>query len=103
MFDDINDIFFILSTLLVSLCSSIPILQVMGKRRSRALTVKSASLPATIRSSTMYPRFSVFLPARFVARVTERITYDVYLMRKQDVIDKLDKVRFDQWLSRCLY
>uniref|UniRef100_A0A0R3S4W0 Tudor domain-containing protein n=1 Tax=Elaeophora elaphi TaxID=1147741 RepID=A0A0R3S4W0_9BILA len=64
----------------------------MPRRRCRALVVKSASLPAITRDPAlpfMFQKFSVSLPTRLTARVTERIDYDTYLMRNPEVINDL--------------
>ncbi|KAK6109349.1 hypothetical protein QQG55_35645 [Brugia pahangi] len=66
----------------------------MPRRRCRALVVKSASVPAITRDPTlpfMFQKFSVSLPARLTARVTERTDYDTYLMRNPEVIDDLTR------------
>ncbi|VDM07233.1 unnamed protein product [Wuchereria bancrofti] len=66
----------------------------MPRRRCRALVVKSASVPAITRDPAlpfMFQKFSVSLPARLTARVTERTDYDTYLMRNPEVIDDLTR------------
>lgn len=42
----------------------------------------------------MFQKFSVSLPAHLIARVTERIDYDTYLMRNPEILDDLTKVCF---------
>lgn len=74
----------------------------MSRRRSRALVVKSASAPAISRDPGlpfMFQKFNVSLPAQLTARVTERIDYDTYLMRNQEVLDNLEKVSFSFFLN----
>ncbi|VDK84612.1 unnamed protein product [Onchocerca ochengi] len=64
----------------------------MPRRRCRALVVKSASVPAITRNPTlpfMFQKFNVSLPAHLTARVTERIDYDIYLMRNSEILDDL--------------
>ncbi|CAG9532941.1 unnamed protein product [Cercopithifilaria johnstoni] len=66
----------------------------MPRRRCRALVVKSASIPAITRGPAlpfMFQKFNVSLPARLIARVTERLDYDTYLMRNPEILDDLTK------------
>ncbi|VDN03463.1 unnamed protein product [Thelazia callipaeda] len=81
----------------VSRTKSTHTLNKLSRHRCRTLVVKSASVPAISRDPAltfMFKKFNVSLPSHLIARVTERIDIDNYIMRDPAVLSDLEKVYF---------